>query len=137
MCNSYFQPEYLIATSGKKYKNPANDLHLLTAATVTHPHLIEGHPEENWFDLLNIIYPGEKTSPRQMGKTHNFGSIYLSSPQSVSSRNHIKLDVAESWVKRHKQTYAGYYAWAEYYGSIAAARGFAIAPYTGRIRWVN
>ena len=71
-----------------------------------------------------------------MGKTHNFGSIYLSSPQSVSSRNHIKLDVAESWVKRHKQTYAGYYAWAEYYGSIAAARGFAIAPYTGRIRWV-
>lgn len=64
--------------------------------------------------------------------------LYLSTAKSISERNHVKLDTAESWVKGHRKAYPGYYEWAEEVGRIAAARGFAVLPYGyNTIRWVN
>jgi intein/homing endonuclease len=67
----------------------------------------------------------------------NFGSIYLMSYQTASENFCVKEEVAKSWLTGHRTTFPGYYAWAEEYGAIAAARGFAISPVSKLIRWVG
>jgi hypothetical protein len=49
----------------------------------------------------------------------------------------VKEEVAQSWLTGHRTTYPGYYAWAEEFGAIAAARGYAISPVSGLWRWVG
>lgn len=49
----------------------------------------------------------------------------------------VKEEVAQSWLTGHRTTYPGYYAWAEEFGAIAAARGYAISPVSGLWRWVD
>jgi hypothetical protein len=61
--------------------------------------------------------------------------LYLSTARSLSERNHVKLAVAEQWEKGHRTAYPGYYEWAEEYGNISAARGYALIPYTAGMRW--
>lgn len=67
----------------------------------------------------------------------NFGSIYLMSYQTASENFCVKEEVAKSWLTGHRTTFPGYYAWAEEYGAISAARGFAISPVSKLIRWVK
>lgn len=58
-------------------------------------------------------------------------------PPSASETFCIKEAEAKRWLDGHRTTYPGYYSWAEEYGAIAAARGFAISPVSGLIRWVE
>lgn len=136
MVTSQTAPSKLKREDGSEYVNPEGDIHLLTAAKGTHAHLVEGQPPDKWYDILTTREPGAKNKPRQVGKIVNFSMLYLSSARSISERNHVKLALAESWVKGHMSTYPGYYAWAEEYGNISAARGFARIPYTNCLRWV-
>lgn len=62
--------------------------------------------------------------------------IYLSTAQSIAERNHVSLELAKEWDKRHKETYKEYYAWAAEAGRIARARGFAVMS-SHRQRWVD
>lgn len=136
MVTAHLAPSELTKEDGTTYRNPAADLHLLTAANCSHPHLVKDVPPDQWYDILTEKEPGAKLKPRNTGKIINFSMIYLSSAKSISERNHVKMEVAEQWVKGHMETYPGYYAWAEEYGNISAARGFAIVPYTNSLRWV-
>ena len=136
MVTAHLAPSKLKRADGTEYVNPAADLHLLSSATCTHPHLIEGIPEDKWYEILTEVQPGAKVKPRNVGKVLNFSMLYLSSAKSISERNHVKLADAEQWVKNHQTTYSGYYEWAEEYGNIAASRGFARIPYSHSLRWV-
>jgi DNA polymerase I-like protein with 3'-5' exonuclease and polymerase domains len=62
--------------------------------------------------------------------------IYLSTPQSIAERNHISVATATEWDKNHKETYKGYYAWANEAGRIARNRGYMISN-TGRWRFTD
>ncbi len=62
--------------------------------------------------------------------------IYLSTPQSIAERNHISVATATEWDKNHKETYKGYYAWANEAGRIARSRGYMISN-TGRWRFTD
>jgi hypothetical protein len=135
MTMAQLAPKKLTREDGTEYVNPDGDFHCLTAANCSHPHLVEGLPPDQWYDVLTKVQPGAKSKPRNIGKTINFSMLYLSSAKSISERNHVKLEVAEQWVKGHMETYPGYYAWAEEYGNISAARGFAIIPYIESKRW--
>jgi hypothetical protein len=137
MTKAQLLPKKKKLPDGTEYPDPYSDLHTLTGCTCTHPHLIEGKPESEWDAIVRVVQPGEKRKPRDISKTLNFAMLYLSTSQSISERNHVKLDVAESWVANHRKTYAGYYEWAESYGALASARGFCIVPLTGRWRWVS
>jgi hypothetical protein len=137
MCASYLVPEKLITPEGKEYKNPRADLHTLSAVNCIDPQRFVGTTEDQWEGIARAKLPTDKRSPRDTGKTLNFAMIYLSTAKSISERNHVKLETAESWVKGHRNTYAGYYEWAEEVGRIAAARGYAILPYGySSQRWV-
>jgi hypothetical protein len=136
MVEAHLAPKKLVTEDGIEYVNPAADLHLLTCATGSHAHLVANQPKHMWYTILTQVLPGEKKDPRSIGKTINFAMQYLSSAASISERNHVKLEVAEKWVKSHMETYPGYYIWAEEYGNIAAARGFALIPFTNNKRWV-
>jgi hypothetical protein len=136
MVEAHLAPPEIAKPDGTLTTNPRACLHTLTAALCSHPHLVEGLEEYDWYDAVTTLQPGDKAVPRQTGKTVNFSMIYLSTPQSISERNHVRLELAQEWVKNHMLTYKGYYDWANEYGAIAAARGFAIIPYTGRLRWV-
>lgn len=136
MTEAQLAPKKLVRKDGTEYVNPNGDLHTLTTAMCTHPHLVKGLSLDMWYDTVTKKEPGAKRKPRDLGKTLNFAMLYLSSAKSISERNHVKMEVAEQWVKGHMETYPGYYAWAEEYGNISAARGFAIVPYTNSLRWV-
>lgn len=137
MTDACLLPKKKTLPDGTEYADPNADFHTLTASTCTHSDLTKGKPESEWDKIVRTVQPGERRKPRDTGKTLNFAMLYLSTPQSISERNHVKLEVAETWVKNHRETYGGYYDWAEAYGALAAARGFCIVPLTSRWRWVS
>ncbi len=128
MCASFLVPEKLVTPEGKEYKNPRADYHTLTALNCVAPDRFVGKTEDEWETIARAVLPGDKKCPRDTAKTVNFAMLYLSTVQSISERNHVKLSIAEEWVKNHRKTYIGYYDWAEEVGRIAAARGYAILP---------
>lgn len=136
MVEAYTVPKKLKDADGNEYKNPYSDLHCMSAVTCIMPSWFKGIPETEWVDHSKKVPPQSKRSPRDNGKVLNFAEIYLSSAQSIAERNHISLEIAKEWDKRHKETYKGYYDWAKEIGRVAAARGYAINA-RGRHRWVN
>lgn len=128
MCDSFLVPEKLTTREGKEYKNPRSDYHTLTAMNCVAPERFVGKTEDEWESIARAFLPGDKKCPRDIAKGVNFSMIYLSTATSISERNHVKLNIAEEWVKNHRKTYVGYYDWAEEVGRIAAARGYAILP---------
>jgi DNA polymerase-1 len=131
MTRAFTEPEVLTTPEGKSYKNPYADLHTLTAVTCCSAELFEGVSEYDWVAL------SKENKSRQKGKITNFGLIYLQTAESLSLLNHIKLEETKKWVQQHRKVYSGYHRWAEEYGRIGAARGFAVSPVSGLIRWVD
>jgi DNA polymerase I-like protein with 3'-5' exonuclease and polymerase domains len=131
MERAFTEPEVLTLPDGTTYKNPYADLHTLTAVKCCAPALFHGVTEHEW------VSKAKENGSRHNGKTTNFGIIFDQTAESLSLLNHVKLAETEQWVKGHKQTYAGYHHWAEEYGAIAAARGFAVSPVSKAIRWVD
>ena len=137
MVNSYLVEPELCLPDGTKYPNPLSDLHLITAMNCVAPSLpslatiFVGKPEWEWRKIA------DKSGSRKSAKSLNFGSIYLMSALTAAENFCVKLEVAKSWLSGHRTTFPGYYAWAEEYGAIAAARGFAISPVSKLIRWVG
>ena len=115
---------------GTAYSNPWSDLHCLSARGCVAPHLFEGKPEHEWRKIA------DKSGSRKAAKGLNFGSIYLMTAPTAAENFCVKEEVAQSWLTGHRNTYPGYYAWAEEFGAIAAARGYAISPVSGLWRWV-
>jgi hypothetical protein len=137
MCESFLVPEKLTTPEGKVYNNPRSDYHTLTAVNCIAPERFVGKTEDEWEAIARAFLFGDKRCPRDTAKTLNFAMLYLSTVQSISERNHVKLEIAEGWVKNHRNTYTGYYEWAEEVGRIAAARGYAVLPYGYNVnRWV-
>lgn len=131
MVNSYLLPETLYLEDGTAYVNPHSDLHTLSARGCVAPHLFEGKGEHEWRVIAN------KSGTRFKAKGLNFGALYLMKAQTASENFCVKLEEAQRWLTGHRTTFPGYYAWAEEYGAIAAARGFAISPVSKLIRWVG
>jgi DNA polymerase I-like protein with 3'-5' exonuclease and polymerase domains len=131
MTAAFTEDEFLVNEAGVRYKNPYADLHTLTAVTCCSAPLFKGVPKEEWFSL------SKKNKSRQKGKITNFGLIFLQTAESLSLLNHIKLEETTNWVKNHRLIYKGYHDWADEYSKIACARGFAVSPVSGLIRWVD
>ena len=131
MIRAFKEPEEKTLPDGTKYKNPYADLHALTGIECCAPHLFIGVPEHE------LVALAKANGARKSGKITNFGIIFLQTAQSLSSLNHVPLKETEQWVKGHERTYAGYHAWAQSYGALAAVRGFAVTPVSHYIRWVD
>jgi DNA polymerase-1 len=130
MTDSYLVPPKLTLPDGTIYVNPKSDLHTLSAVNCIAPELKQ-KPEHEWRGLA------DSTGARKSAKSLNFGAIYLMTAATAAQNFGVKEEVASQWLSNHKTTYTGYYAWAEEYGKIAAARGFAVSPVSKLIRWVN
>lgn len=136
MTESFIAPKKLIDANGKEYNNPVSDLHTQSAINCIMPSWFVGVPDSQLVERAKEVPPGEKKSPRDNGKTLNFAEIYLSTAQSLAERNHVSLELAKEWDRRHKETYKGYYAWAAEIGRITKSRGFAVMSST-RQRWCD
>jgi hypothetical protein len=95
------------------------------------PELFEGKPEHEWHEIA------VNSGKRKDGKILNLASIYLVTPQTLAENNHRKVEETTQWIKNFQKTYNGYYGWVNEYGGVAEARGFAVAPWGDRVRWVN
>ncbi|TEX51490.1 MAG: hypothetical protein B7C55_05295 [Actinomycetales bacterium mxb001] len=131
MCRSYLADPSILGPDGILYPNPEADMHTLTAAKCIAPHLFEDQPLYLWRQIA------DKSGARKKAKPLNFGALYLMTSSTASETFSVKESVASDWLKNHRNTYPGYYSWAEEYGSISASRGFAICPFTNCIRWVD
>lgn len=131
MCLSYLAEPTIPGPDGSLYPNPQADMHTLTAAKCIAPELFLDQPFYMWRQIA------DKSGTRKKAKPLNFGALYLMTAATASETFSVKESVAAEWLKNHRNTYPGYYSWAEEYGSISASRGFAICPFTNAIRWVD
>jgi hypothetical protein len=130
------------------YKNPPTmldpdaDMHTLTASSI-HPHIFkdaQGNPLPRW-QWVNIAKDksliSSPKSPRDQGKTTNFGVLYSQTAASLSALNFVPVSETEKWVKGHEALYKGFHAWAKEQKKIGEARGWAQTKWFKRLRYVN
>jgi hypothetical protein len=117
--------------------NPDKDMHTLTAAKCCYPKLFEGQPTHKWVEIAKNkkLVKGSKT-PRDTGKSTNFGLLYLQTAKAMSEQQYVPVKVAEEWISNHKLTYPQFWAWSDEIAQLCTVRGWARNTSTGRIRWV-
>lgn len=141
MLDVFRQPEEMTAPDGSIVANPLADMHTLTTKDCCFPHLFldkEGLEIPQWMwvkTAKNKELITQKGDPRGYGKTLNFGVLYGQGPESISELYSVLVELATSWVERHKKTYFVFHQWKEEISEIANARGWIETPFTKRIRW--
>jgi DNA polymerase I-like protein with 3'-5' exonuclease and polymerase domains len=121
----------LTRPDGTKYVNPYSDMHTLSAVYCINPERYKDVPEDQWRELA------DNSGDRKLAKGLNFSIIFMATALAISQNNYVKEEVAKGWVENHKKTYANFHGWAQNFGNIAAARGYAITPYYGAWRYVD
>lgn len=108
------QIEYKIAAlmSGEtsiinEYKKKGADFHSLTAA-----------------DIYGVPQSEVSTEQRDVGKTTNFGVIYMISKYGLARRLDIKVDKADKIIKNHRKTYPKLTAFMESSAALGVSQGY-------------
>lgn len=137
-----FEPktlEYTLETGEViTYTNHLADLHTITGMGCIKPEAFKDQPVYKYLDIAED--PSEiqgKGTIRSLAKIVNFGIIFQQSARTMAENNFISADMAAQWIKKHRETYPDFHAWADREVYLARVRGWAANDYSFRMRMVN
>lgn len=120
------------------YKNYLADLHTITGLNCIKPSAFEGQPEYKYCDIASdpSVISG-KGDIRRLAKIVNFGIIFQQTARTMAEGNFIDVEQASEWIKKHRETYVDFHAWADNEVYLSRIRGWSANDYSFRMRCVN